>query len=498
MDLSKWTVLSLLDSKFLQTLKLALVFGNLGSEVIMVTDEDEVYAMGCNSSGCLGVGDSHSTLEPRKIEMLSKKKIKGLAYGSGLHLAAYNESGELYTWGYNTYAQLGNGNTTHSTVPSLVSGALSEKKIVQVSCGNHHCLALASDGEVFSWGQNNAGQVGSGSTTGQSVPRRVLSAIGGLKVVAVACGQLSSMALLEDGELYGWGYNGNGELGIGTNSNHHNPIRVINLNKVFITQIVCGFAHCLAMTDQGDIYAWGANSYGQLGTGYKTHHMSPVQVASECGRAVEIAACHMSHISAAQFLDGSIFMWGHCRGHSVYTPLRTSYIHLDDVFACYSNPAVTWRTLQFRPRKGVPLAESVSRAFNDANTGDVCFQVDGHSIWAHRAILRIRCQYFCSMFQQPWTEADQKVVEVTQFSFPVYNSFLKYLYTDEVDLPANEALGLLELANAYCELELKSRCENLIRQSATVENVAALYATSVKYDAQVQPRSRDMPNKLCG
>jgi len=292
------------------------------------------------------------------------------------------------------------------------------------------------------------------------------------------------MALLEDGELYGWGYNGNGELGIGTNSNQVNPVRVTNMNKVFVTQVVCGFAHCLALTDQGEIYAWGANSYGQLGTGYKTHHMSPVQVASKCGRAVEIAACHMSHISAAKFLDGSIYMWGHCRGHSVYTPSRTSYVHLDDVFACYSNPAVTWRTLEFQTRKDVSLAESVRLAFNDSNTADVCFQVDGHSIWVHKAILKIRCQYYSSMFQDHWVEADQKVVEITQFSYAVYNSFLKYLYTDEVDLPAEEALGLLELANAYCELELKSRCQQLIRQGANVDNIAALYAISLKYDTQ--------------
>jgi RCC1 and BTB domain-containing protein len=99
-------------------------------------------------------------------------------------------------------------------------------------------------------------------------------------------------------------------LGIGNNNNQHNPVRVSNLHKVFITQvniisgrdlqnyillppflkflqIVCGFAHCLALTDQGELYAWGANSYGQLGTGYKTHHLSPVIVAPELGKYVE-------------------------------------------------------------------------------------------------------------------------------------------------------------------------------------------------------------------
>lgn len=292
------------------------------------------------------------------------------------------------------------------------------------------------------------------------------------------------MALLDDGELYGWGYNGNGELGIGNNNNQHNPVRVSNLNKVFITQIVCGFAHCLALTDQGDLYAWGANSYGQLGTGYKTHHLSPVLVASDLGRVVEIAACHLSHISAAMFQDGRIYMWGHCRGHSIYSPALTSYSHLDEVFACYSTPAVTWRTLQFRSRNDTPLAETLRVAFNDQNTSDIRFKVEGQYIWVHKAILKIRCQYYRSMFSQPWAEAEKEVVEVEQFSYPVYYSFLKYLYTDEVDLPSDEALGLLDLANAYCESELKSRCQQLIRQSVSVENVATLYATGMKYEAQ--------------
>lgn len=158
---------------------------------------------------------------------------------------------------------------------------------------------------------------------------------------------------------------------------------------------MCGFAHCLALTDQGELYAWGANSYGQLGTGYKTHHLSPVIVAPELGkyvffqfweqvfliltwttidpcipfrqffRAVEVAACHLSHISAAMFHDGKIFMWGHCRGHSIYSPSPTPYTHLDEVFACYSTPAVTWRTLQFRARQDTPLAETLRLAFND-------------------------------------------------------------------------------------------------------------------------------------
>ena len=88
-------------------------------------------------------------------------------------------------------------------------------------------------------------------------------------------------------------------------------------------------------------------------------------VSSKYSRAIEVAACHLSHISAAMFHDGKIFMWGHCRGHSIYSPSPTPYTHLDEVFACYSTPSVTWRTLQFRARQDTPLAETLRLAFND-------------------------------------------------------------------------------------------------------------------------------------
>ena len=123
------------------------------------------------------------------------------------------------------------------------------------------------------------------------------------------------MAVLENGEVYGWGYNGNGQLGLGNNINQLNPQRVTalqvtnNTSKccfsknlfqgVVVTSVVCGYAHTLAVTDEGALYAWGANSYGQLGTGNKANSCTPTKVGEDLGRIVEVAATHYNHISAA-------------------------------------------------------------------------------------------------------------------------------------------------------------------------------------------------------
>ena len=152
---------------------------------------------------------------------------------------------------------------------------------------------------------------------------------------------------------------------------------------------------------------------------------------------------------------------------------------------------------------GPSVYDSMKLAFDDSDTADVRFLVDNKKIHAHKAVLRIRCEHFRSMFQGHWEEGsvESGCVEIKFFSYPVYRAFLLYLYTDQVnieilgkkifinirlqvDLPPEDAIGLLDLANSYCEQQLKRRCERIIRQGITVDNVAMLYATAIKYQAR--------------
>lgn len=88
--------------------------------------------------------------------------------------------------------------------------------------------------QVYAWGQNNCGQVGSGISSHQGAPRKVNSCLTGKKVVSVVCGQTSSMAVTDTGEVYGWGYNGVGQLGIGSYVNQLNPSKVTALATIVI------------------------------------------------------------------------------------------------------------------------------------------------------------------------------------------------------------------------------------------------------------------------
>uniref|UniRef100_A0A8C3B7U0 RCC1 and BTB domain containing protein 1 n=1 Tax=Cairina moschata TaxID=8855 RepID=A0A8C3B7U0_CAIMO len=483
-DVGKWPIFTLLSPQEIASIRKACVFGTSANEAIYITHNDEVFVFGLNCSNCLGTGDNQSTIVPKKLEALCGKKISSLSYGSGPHVLLCTEDGEVYAWGHNGYSQLGNGATNQGITPVQVCTNLLIKRVVEVACGSHHSMALSADGDLYAWGYNNCGQVGSGSTANQPTPRRVSNCLQGKMVVSIACGQTSSMAIVNNGEVYGWGYNGNGQLGLGNNGNQLTPCRVAALHGVCILQIVCGYAHTLALSDEGLLYAWGANTYGQLGTGNKSNQLSPLQIMMEKERVVEIAACHSAHISAARTQSGQVYMWGQCRGQSVVLPHLTHFACTDDVFACFATPAVMWRLLSVEQEDYLTVAESLRREFDSPETSDLKFRVDGKYIHVHKAVLKIRCEHFRTMFQSYWNEDMKEVIEIDQFSYPVYRAFLEYLYTDCVDLLPEDAIGLLDLATSYCENRLKKLCQHIIKRGITVENAFSLLSAAVRYDAE--------------
>ncbi|XP_014229715.1 RCC1 and BTB domain-containing protein 1-like isoform X2 [Trichogramma pretiosum] len=483
-DLKNWPIFNLLEPKFVAKIHMVVVYGNLGNEALIVTKDDEVYALGSNTAGCLGTGDSQSTLSPRKIDILCGKGVQTFAYGSGPHVLALTKKGEIYSWGHNGYCELGNGSSNQGLTPTLCLN-LNDKIVTSIACGSHHSVAITDEGEVYSWGQNNCGQVSSGISSNQAAPRKVNSALSGKVVVSVACGQTSTIAVTDIGEVYGWGYNGVGQLGIGSYVNQLSPCKVTGLTGVVIEKIACGYAHTLALSDEGVLYVWGGNAFGQLGLGSKANVCSPTKLSiPEMGRVSDIATLHYTHISVAMCQGGKIFMWGQCRGQSVITPMATPLPHMHDALACYGTPSVMHEPLILDDDEEIGIIESMRNAFNDETTSDLTIKVHGKPIYVHKAVLKIRCQYFRSMFQEHWSENNKDVIEHETFSYDVYHSFLKFLYTNEVDLPPEHALELLDLANAYYEQQLKRRCIQMIKQGITVSNVAFLYSTAIEYNAK--------------
>jgi alpha-tubulin suppressor-like RCC1 family protein len=246
---------------------------------IALASDGTMYTWGYNDFGQLGNGSNTSSNVPVEVT-ISGKIITQVAAG-GYHSIALASDGTLYTWGYNAFGQLGDGSTTSSNVPVAVT--ISGKTITQVAAGIYHSIVLASDGAVYTWGNNYYGQLGNNSNTDSNVPVAVYTSgvLSDKTITQVAAGYYHSIALASNGAVYTWGYNDSGQLGDGSNTSSNVPVEVYTsgvLSGKTITQVAVGFNHCIALASDGAVYTWGDNSYGQLGDGSTTNSNVPVAV----------------------------------------------------------------------------------------------------------------------------------------------------------------------------------------------------------------------------
>lgn len=208
-------------------------------------------------------------------------------------------------------------------------------RFAQVSAGHDHTLAVGSDGHVYAWGDNSKGELGNGTLTNADTPVRIAdnAAIQGKTFIAVSAGTTFSMALASDGTVYTWGNNSRGELGNGSTTNSVEPVKA-NL-RATITAISAGYWHAMALASDGTIYTWGDNEYGQLGNGLFGVNANPTPAAVHSPSGITFAVISAGYdFQTALDSQGHAYAWGRNQGgqlangtagnaaSGVYTPTR--------------------------------------------------------------------------------------------------------------------------------------------------------------------------------
>ena len=256
---------------------IALAGGDYHS--LALKSDGTVWAWGKNGYGQLGDGSTSDRLTPVQVSGLSG--VIALA-GGDYHSLALKRDGTVWAWGSNTYGQLGDGSTSNRFTPVQVRGL---SGVIAIAAGDSHSLALKSDGTVWAWGRNNSGQLGDGSKTTRSTPVQVRGLSG---VIALAGGSDHSLALKSDGTVWAWG--GDNDYGVGKGCRTGRggggcpapaPVQVRGLSGVIA--LAAGDSHSLALKSDGTVWAWGSNSYGQLGDGSTTDRWTPVQTLGAGG-----------------------------------------------------------------------------------------------------------------------------------------------------------------------------------------------------------------------
>ncbi|KAF4026258.1 hypothetical protein G4228_018565 [Cervus hanglu yarkandensis] len=273
-----------------------------GRHATALTVDGKVFSWGEGDDGKLGHFSRMNCDKPRLIEALKTKRIRDIACGSS-HSAALTSSGELYTWGLGEYGRLGHGDNTTQLKPKMVKVLLGHR-VIQVACGSRDAqtLALTDEGLVFSWGDGDFGKLGRGGSEGCNIPQNI-ERLNGQGVCQIECGAQFSLALTKSGVVWTWGKGDYFRLGHGSDVHVRKPQVVEGLRGKKIVHVAVGALHCLAVTDAGQVYAWGDNDHGQQGNGTTTVNRKPTLVQGLEGQKITRVACGSSHSVAWTTVD---------------------------------------------------------------------------------------------------------------------------------------------------------------------------------------------------
>lgn len=236
-----------------------------------------VYITGDNTYGQCGTNDNYIT-STRLYRTDSLNDYEELAVGSDFTIGRKND-GTVYSWGIEFYApEQMDDDYEGETIYSVTHKKIPLNNVVKAAAGYNFAIFLDSSGNLWGLGKNSAGQLGNGTTNDASTPVKVMEKelAEDTSAVKVEAGNNYYIALKADGTVWTWGSNNYGQLGNGSTTSETYPVKVEGLTNV--TDIKAGNGYCLALKADGTVWAWGKNDYGQLGNGTNVNSSVPVQV----------------------------------------------------------------------------------------------------------------------------------------------------------------------------------------------------------------------------
>lgn len=244
---------------------------------VVVTDKGKALSWGQDDRGQCGLdlGDRVEKRKPRILKSISPHFVVQVACGS-MHTLILTRGGKIFSWGDNQYGQLGMGDKGESSDKPVELKSLHGLPIVQIASGGFHCLTLTCSGTIFGWGKNNFGQLGLGDCERKVYPT-LLKNMRNQKVQYISCGQDHSVMLTLEGGVFTCGLGADGQLGHNQHSNELNPRKVFEIMGKRVTQIACGRHHTLAFdASQGRLFSFGLGNCGQLGRNENVCQSHPV------------------------------------------------------------------------------------------------------------------------------------------------------------------------------------------------------------------------------
>lgn len=449
-------------------------FAKFEERIYLVTKEDRVYVYGnqTNDQNVFGLDmpKGHNLTTPTEIVEFQKKKIVKFA-SSGLHMLALSADGQVWAWGRNEFAQLGDGTTTDHITPILV---LKYYNVLDIVAVGGLSLVLTGSDEILAWGYNGNGECGIGNTdTLQPLHVKVLLNQVVVSLHTVYAG--TSVARTPDSKLYVWG--------TGTKPS---PTLVQVSSKAI--SVVTTNSRYYMLTEEGHIWRNIERDLGKVHVFYEG--------------ATKFKALYADHHSGgflvAESVDGKWWMWTNAEtdntpvlidakdivqvfavhNHNGYVPfmvkLRDRTTLTPNTLVTTTPTPTTFVSTTPTPTTSVPatstpspsetcghLCQFMERMFNNQTTSDTAFHLEGKTIYVDRNILVAASVYMSQQFAGAWK--DKSSISIADYGYHVYYLYLHYLYTEQLGVTFDEAVALNVLATNLREDKLKERCYQIIR-----------------------------------
>lgn len=295
------------------------------NNLFVITKGGNLFTIGRNGTGQLGVGNTNVYTIPQKVNFNSpvKKVVASGEDGTNGCACALLENGTVWCWGYNAYGQVGNGNTSNTFAPTQVGLNLGMNDVTDINMGggdNASVCVVRNNTDIWCWGYNAVGTVGTGHTNPVYSPISIIQDT--IPIVKMVCQGFTRAALKANGRIVCWGENINGQLGNGTTTNSTSPVNVTNITNakdlIGSNRRATTFYAILA---DSTVRAWGYNGAGQLGDGTTTQRTTPVQPIG-LGKVVKMSATGLwssgasagNPVAAALLPNGKVKCWGYNSG----------------------------------------------------------------------------------------------------------------------------------------------------------------------------------------
>lgn len=290
----------------------------------------QLNGFGRGAEGQIGTGTLTETRSPTWVPLPTAQDFLHISAGQR-HSLGVSSDAKIYGWGLNTSGQTGTGTAGGIVTKPTRVQPVDQAAFFNASAGVSHSAAVSTDGRVYGWGSFAGGALGTASDSGAyTVPTRLASPAGA-KVVAVEAGNQATFALTSDGAVWGMGSNSNGKLGLGDDVSRVQTFTQIPIPTsepiVLISTVGSGStSHTLAVSRSGELFGWGANASGQLGTTVDGARpalvTTPQQFQLPAGVQFKRVAAG-DQFSVGLTTDGRVFTWG---GRALGNGLGQTYV----------------------------------------------------------------------------------------------------------------------------------------------------------------------------